>query len=116
MACSLLFDENSCLPIIFIRSVGDRADPVHAGYPAIFALSTGLMLANQPKELLELEVMAAKLLATVRNLPPGEIRHGILKEIGRLRARMGRLRKENPHSDQTTARPRGRPARRSRSS
>jgi hypothetical protein len=74
------------------------------------------MLADRPKELLELEVMAAKLLATARDLPPGEMRHGILKEIGRLRARMERLRKESTHSDQARPRPRGRPARRSRSS
>ena len=74
------------------------------------------MLADRPKELLELEVLAAKLLAAARDLPPGEIRHGILKEIGRLRARMGGLRKETPHSDQAMPRPRGRPARRSLSS
>jgi hypothetical protein len=74
------------------------------------------MLADRPKELLELEVMAAKLLATARDLPPGEMRHGILKEIGRLRARMEGLRKKNPRSDEASPRPRGRPARRSRSS
>jgi hypothetical protein len=36
----------------------------------------------------ELEEMAAKLLATVRKLPPGPERHGLLKEIGRFRARI----------------------------
>ena len=36
-------------------------------------------------KLQELEVMAAKLLATARKLSPGPDRHEILKEIGRFR-------------------------------
>jgi hypothetical protein len=42
----------------------------------------------------ELEEMAASLLAAARKLPPGEIRHGILIEIGRLRARLAVLQSE----------------------
>jgi hypothetical protein len=36
----------------------------------------------------ELEEMAANLQATARKLPPGPERHGLLKEIGRFRARI----------------------------
>src|SRR5450759_2596216 len=39
-------------------------------------------------KLQELEEMAAKLLATVRKLPPGPDRHNILQEIGRFRAQI----------------------------
>jgi hypothetical protein len=39
-------------------------------------------------KLLELEVMATKLLATARKLPPGPDRHNILREIGRFRAQI----------------------------
>jgi len=39
-------------------------------------------------KLQELEVMAAKLLATARKLPPGPERHNILQEIGRFRAQI----------------------------
>ena len=42
----------------------------------------------------ELEEMAKGLLATARKLPPGEIRYGILKEIGKFRARLIALQSE----------------------
>jgi hypothetical protein len=38
-------------------------------------------------KLQELEEMAAKLLATARELPPGQERHDILQEIGKFRLR-----------------------------
>jgi hypothetical protein len=60
-----------------------------------FVLSTRMMVASRPEELLELEAMAAKLLEAACNLPPGETRQGALKEIGRLRARIGRLPARN---------------------
>jgi hypothetical protein len=43
---------------------------------------------NRHQQLLDLEELAAKLLEAARELPPGEIRHGTLKEIGRVRARL----------------------------
>jgi hypothetical protein len=39
----------------------------------------------------ELQEMAAKLLATARELPPGPDRHNILQEIGRFRAQIAAL-------------------------
>ena len=39
----------------------------------------------------ELEKLAAHLMAAVRNMPPGQQRQDALKEIGRLRFRMGAL-------------------------
>jgi hypothetical protein len=39
----------------------------------------------------ELEEMAAKLLATARDLPSGQDRHNALREIGRFRARIAAL-------------------------
>jgi hypothetical protein len=39
-------------------------------------------------EMQDLEEMAAKLLKIARNLPPGRVRHDILKEIGKFRARI----------------------------
>jgi len=42
--------------------------------------------------MLDLEELAAKLLETVRKLPPGAVRHDSLKEIGRLRAQIAALR------------------------
>jgi hypothetical protein len=39
----------------------------------------------------ELEEMAAKLLATARNLPPGQDRYNALREIGRFRAQIDAL-------------------------
>jgi hypothetical protein len=39
-------------------------------------------------KLQELEAMAAKLLATARELPPGQERHDILQEIGKFRLRI----------------------------
>ena len=36
-------------------------------------------------KLQELEAMAAKLLATARELPPGQERHEVLQEIGKFR-------------------------------
>jgi hypothetical protein len=40
----------------------------------------------------DLEKIAAKLLKTARNLPPGPVRHDILKEIGTLRVRIAALK------------------------
>lgn len=56
-------------------------------------------MASRPEELLELEAMAATLLEAACKLPPGATRHGVLKEIGRLRARIARLpvRDSNGH-------------------
>ena len=45
-----------------------------------------------PTEMQDLEEMAAKLLKTARNLPPGPVRHDILKEIGKFRARIAALK------------------------
>jgi hypothetical protein len=56
-----------------------------------FVLSTRMMVASRSEGLLELEAMAATLLEAACKLSPGETRHGVLKEIGRLRARIGRL-------------------------
>jgi hypothetical protein len=39
----------------------------------------------------DLEEMAARLLAAVREMPPGQRRQDALKEIGRLRSRMHEL-------------------------
>jgi hypothetical protein len=48
-------------------------------------------------KLQELEQMAAKLLATACELPPGQHRHNALREIGRFRARIiGLQRQEMP--------------------
>jgi hypothetical protein len=46
--------------------------------------STGRTLT----EMQELEAMAAKLIKTARKLPPGPVRHDLLKEIGKFRARI----------------------------
>jgi hypothetical protein len=43
-------------------------------------------------EMQELEAMAAKLLRTVRKLPPGPVRHDLLKEIGKFRVRITALK------------------------
>jgi hypothetical protein len=43
-------------------------------------------------ELQDLEAMAAKLLETARNLPPGPVRHDIFKEIGKFRERIRGLK------------------------
>jgi hypothetical protein len=51
---------------------------------------------NRHQQLLDLEELAAKLLEAARKLPPGEIRHGTLKEIGRVRARLTLLRRSDP--------------------
>ncbi len=47
------------------------------------------MRAARLQELLE---MAAKLLATARELPPGQDHHNALREIGRFRARIAALK------------------------
>jgi hypothetical protein len=39
-----------------------------------------------------MEEMAAELLATARKLPPSQERHEILKEIGKMRARIAALK------------------------
>ncbi len=44
------------------------------------------------KELHDLEAMAAKLLETARKLPAGPVRHDILKQIGKFRARITALK------------------------
>ena len=41
-----------------------------------------------PLDIQELEEMVAKLLETARKLPAGPVRHDILKEIGKFRARI----------------------------
>ena len=43
------------------------------------------------KEMQDLEAMAAKLLETARKLPAGPVRHDILKQIGKFRARITAL-------------------------
>jgi len=45
------------------------------------------------KQILILEELAAELLQTARQLPPGAKRHDILKEIGSFRVRIAALRK-----------------------
>ena len=45
-----------------------------------------------PTEMQDLAEMAAKLLKTARNLPPGPVRHDILKEIGKFRVRIAALK------------------------
>jgi hypothetical protein len=40
----------------------------------------------------ELREMAAKLLATARELPPGQDRHNALREVGKFRARIAALK------------------------
>jgi hypothetical protein len=45
----------------------------------------------------ELEELVARLVETARKLPPGEIRHGVLKEIGRFRMRLIALQSEAEH-------------------
>ena len=52
--------------------------------------STGRTLT----EMQELEAMAAELLKTARKLPPGPVRHDLLKEIGKFRARIIALKGE----------------------
>jgi hypothetical protein len=58
-----------------------------------------LVMATKPApndpmltQLQALEEIAAKLLKTVRNLPPGSERYGILKEIGKFRVRIAALK------------------------
>jgi hypothetical protein len=48
---------------------------------------------SDAKEMQELEEIATKLLETARKLPPGFERHDVLKEIGKLRARIAALRR-----------------------
>jgi hypothetical protein len=43
----------------------------------------------------ELEEIAAKLLATASELPPGQERHNALREIGRFRAQIAALQGSN---------------------
>jgi hypothetical protein len=46
----------------------------------------------------ELEEMAAKLLATARELPPGQDHHNALREIGRFRAQIAALKGADPNA------------------
>ena len=43
----------------------------------------------------DLDEMAKTLLETARTLPPGPVRHDILKEIGQFRARIEALRRKS---------------------
>ncbi len=43
-------------------------------------------------EMQDLDTMAAKLLETARKLPPGPVRHDVLKEIGKFRVRITALK------------------------
>ena len=45
-----------------------------------------------PLDIQELEEMVAKLLETARKLPPGPVRHDVLKEIGKFRVRITALK------------------------
>jgi hypothetical protein len=45
-----------------------------------------------------LEEMAAKLLATARELPPGQDHHNALREIGRFRAQIAALKGADPNA------------------
>jgi hypothetical protein len=47
----------------------------------------------------ELEEMAAKLLATARELPPGQDHHNALREIGRFRAQIAALKADSQRSE-----------------
>jgi hypothetical protein len=64
---------------------------------------------NRSHELMELEAMAAALLEVACKLPRGDQRHDAIKEIGRLRARIGRLREAEPSLLQTMVRQKLRP-------
>ena len=46
----------------------------------------------------ELEEMAEKLLATARELPPGQDRHNAVQEVGRFRTRITALRRSDLRS------------------
>jgi hypothetical protein len=48
---------------------------------------------SRHQQLVDLEEMAARFLEAARKLPSGEIHHGILKEVGRFRARIAALHK-----------------------
>jgi hypothetical protein len=43
-------------------------------------------------EMQDRDTMAAKLLETARKLPPGPVRHDVLKEIGKFRVRITALK------------------------
>jgi len=43
----------------------------------------------------ELEDMATRLLATVRQIPPGQVRHEVLEQIGKIRIRIAALQPPN---------------------
>ena len=45
-----------------------------------------------------LEEMAAKLIATARELPPGQDHHNALREIGRFRAQIAALKGADPNA------------------
>jgi hypothetical protein len=50
------------------------------------------MRAARPKELKEMEEMAAELLATARKLPPSQERHEIFQEIRNIHERIDALK------------------------
>ena len=58
---------------------------------AIFDLN-GQKICELKTEMQDLEEMAAKLLKTARNLPAWQVRHDILKEIGKFRVRIAALK------------------------
>ena len=49
------------------------------------------------EKILKLEELATELLETVRQLPSGEERHDLLKQIGSFRVRIAALRKSGTH-------------------
>jgi hypothetical protein len=50
----------------------------------------------------ELGELATALLRVVRKLPPGQVRQDALKELGRVRGRLDKLRKESPSAEVRT--------------
>jgi hypothetical protein len=70
----------------------NHARPIQDSHFSIFPLSTSVMPADRTQQLLELDSIAAQLLATARKLPRGQDRHELLKEIGRLRTRISELK------------------------
>jgi hypothetical protein len=75
----------------------DRLFPVRGRSRQMIAEGAGKMIpiksADRTRnEMQDLEAMAAKLLETARKLPAGPVRHDILKQIGKFRARIAALK------------------------